>query len=194
MAPLTLRQTDIVNTSLGIILEKGIRSLTLKNIADEMGVTDASLYKHFRSKNDIMIGITEIFRNDSTKLLKEILSEKGGSIPKIKFFFLNRCLEFSKNRLLSIVLFSDDVFGDDKTILKIIHSIMEEHGKMLSLTIREGQKSSEIRDDVIPEHIFMLVMGPLRLLVTKWRASGFSFDLYKNGEKLWQSVEKVISK
>jgi AcrR family transcriptional regulator len=193
MNDMTVRQEEIVNKSLEIIIKKGIQAMTLKNIANEVGVTDAAIYKHFKSKSEIFIGITELFRRDSTALLAELMSEKIASILMLEKFFLNRCRIFSKNKLLSIILFSDDLFTDDKTLLKKIHSIMEEHGNLLAVSIKEGQKNDEIRNDVVPEHIFMIMMGALRLHVVKWRASGFSFDLYKQGEKLWQSLRKMIA-
>jgi TetR/AcrR family fatty acid metabolism transcriptional regulator len=134
-----------------------------------------------------------MFRQDSAVLLKELMSEKITSIFMLEKFFLNRCRVFSNNKLLSIILFSDDLFTDDRMMLKKIHAIMEEHRDLMAVSIKDGQKKGEIRIDVVPEHLFMIIMGSLRLHVVKWRASGFSFDLLKQGEKLWQSLKIMIA-
>ena len=38
----------------------------------------------------------------------------------------------------------------------------------------------------------LILMGALRLMVTKWRLSGFSFDLEKEGTDLWNALRKII--
>ncbi len=39
-----------------------------------------------------------------------------------------------------------------------------------------------------------MVMGSLRLLVLQWRIGGYGFDLLRAGEKLWHSLETLISR
>jgi TetR/AcrR family transcriptional regulator, fatty acid metabolism regulator protein len=194
MNVLTEKQQFIISIALKIILAKGIRKLTLKNLASEIGFTDAAIYRHFKNKNEIFMGITRIFKEDTDKLLKSVLGENRSSLEKIRDFFLNRCMTFSSNKSLVIILFSDDLFQSDKKILDIIHSIIEEHKNLLSTSIMEGQITGDIRDDINPEHLFIMIMGSLRLLVIKWRSGGFSFDLVKEGKKLWESMEKLLIK
>jgi hypothetical protein len=42
--------------------------------------------------------------------------------------------------------------------------------------------------------MFMIIMGTLRLLVARWRGSGFKLNLIDEGKKLWQSLELLLTK
>ena len=44
----------IVDEALTLFAAKGFKGTTVRNIADAVGIKDASLYKHFRSKQEIL--------------------------------------------------------------------------------------------------------------------------------------------
>lgn len=49
----------IVDEALTLFAAKGFRGTTVKDIADAVGIKDASLYKHFKSKKEILNTIVE---------------------------------------------------------------------------------------------------------------------------------------
>ncbi|MBL6964026.1 MAG: helix-turn-helix transcriptional regulator, partial [Candidatus Marinimicrobia bacterium] len=52
----TERQDQIIQESIQLIAEKGIQGLTIKNISKAIGITEPAIYRHFDSKNDIILG------------------------------------------------------------------------------------------------------------------------------------------
>jgi AcrR family transcriptional regulator len=193
MKQLTKRQEQIVTASLEIISESGIQGLTIRNLAKKIGVTDGAIYRHFTGKEEILGTISERFKSSSTEILNELMSQECTSIQKIKHFFLGRCKQFDQDQGLVLVLFSEDIFKKYKYLQKEVHSTIQSHQELLVKAIKEGQQLNIISNHVKPNHIFMLVMGSLRLLVSKWRLSQFQFDLMNEGEELWSSIETLIS-
>ena len=51
---LTRRQQEIVRTALELIAAGGIRNLTIRNLADRLGLTEPAIYRHFRNKAEIV--------------------------------------------------------------------------------------------------------------------------------------------
>ena len=49
----------IADEALTLFAAKGFRGTTVKDIADAVGIKDASLYKHFKSKKEILNTIVE---------------------------------------------------------------------------------------------------------------------------------------
>lgn len=52
----------IIDESLTLFSTKGFKGTSVKNIADAVGIKDASLYKHFKSKQEILDTIVDIMR------------------------------------------------------------------------------------------------------------------------------------
>ena len=69
---------------------------------------------------------------------------------------------------------------------------MESHEKVLSHSLKEAQRDGTINPAIPPSHLFIIIMGSLRLLVTQWRNSDGAFSLIDEGERLWNTLEKRI--
>jgi AcrR family transcriptional regulator len=54
------RQRQVAEVTLGLIARHGLPGVRLAQIADAIGVTDAALYKHFASKEDILIAAYDL--------------------------------------------------------------------------------------------------------------------------------------
>ena len=192
MSQLTARQKQIIDATLDIIATIGIQNLTIRKLAEKVGVTEGAIYRHYPSKDEILVSIAEYFKAESTGILQQIVETKGDSLKKIKTFFLGRCRQFQENRALALVLFSDDIFKGSGRVQSEISTTIHAHGQLLVKTIAEGQAAGIIRGNVVPQHMFMMIMGALRLLVTRWRSVDFEFDLPMEGEKLWNSIEALV--
>ena len=193
MSQLTARQKQIVDATLDIISTIGIQNLTIRKLAERVGVTEGAIYRHYPSKDEILVSIAEYFKAESTGILQQIVESTGDSVQKIKTFFLGRCSQFQENHALALVLFSDDIFKWSGRVQTEISTTIHAHGQLLVKIISEGQASGIIRGNVVPQHMFMMIMGALRLLVTRWRAADFQFDLLGEGEKLWTSIEALVA-
>ena len=55
----TAAQTRVLDAALKLIAERGVSGTSLQMIADEMGVTKAAVYRQFKTKEEIVIAITE---------------------------------------------------------------------------------------------------------------------------------------
>jgi AcrR family transcriptional regulator len=55
----TAAQTRVLDAALKLIAGRGVSGTSLQMIADEMGVTKAAVYRQFKSKEEIVIAITE---------------------------------------------------------------------------------------------------------------------------------------
>ena len=193
MKEMTGRQKQIIDASLEIISSKGIQNLTIKTLSEKVRVTEGAIYRHFKSKTDILASIAELFKSSSTEILNRIIETEKPGVEKIKLFFTGRLEQFAKKRGLMLVMFSEDIFKGDKIVQKKIHETINSHRRLIIQAVKEDQATERIRKDIDPENLFIIIMGALRLLVTRWRGSDFKFDLAKEGEKLWNTVEKLIS-
>jgi AcrR family transcriptional regulator len=191
MKEISARQKEIIAAALDIITDQGLEALTIKRIAERVGFSDAAVYRHFKSKAQILSTIITFFADSSERLLAEINACDCASLDKIKLFFLDRCRVFSSDRVLATVMFAENLFQNDPCLSRQIHQVLGGHRQLLLKTIRSGQRQKAIRP-LPAEHLFSVVMGSLRLLVLQWRIGGYGFDLLRAGESLWRSLEALI--
>ncbi|MCK9320612.1 MAG: TetR/AcrR family transcriptional regulator [Bacteroidales bacterium] len=190
----TDRQKEIVQVSLEIISEKGIQGLTIKNIALKIGTSEPAIYRHFESKTHILLSILETFKVFSQFAFKEELDKDINSVEKISNVFNKHFQEFTKNPALVSVIFSEEIFTNEKLLIEKIAGIMKENEEVMQKILRLGQTNNEIRSDLDPNILSTVIMGSLRLFVKKWQFSNYSFNLNKKGESLVEVVKQIINK
>lgn len=192
MKEITSRQKEIIAAALAIITDQGLEALTIKNIAERVGFSDAAVYRHFQNKAQILSTIIDLFASDSQRLLAEIHGCSCPALEKVRLFFLDRCRVFGADRVLATVMFAENLFQNDPALAAKVGQVLRGHRQLLLATIRDGQRQRSIRD-LPAEHLFTMVMGSLRLLVLQWRIGGYRFNLMRAGEKLWHSLEALIA-
>lgn len=78
----------ITEEALTLFAEKGYKGTSVKNIADAVGIKDASLYNHFKSKQEILDSIVELISKHISNL-SQILGlpqEDETDIPSFDYF------------------------------------------------------------------------------------------------------------
>ncbi|MEQ8221091.1 MAG: TetR/AcrR family transcriptional regulator [Candidatus Eremiobacterota bacterium] len=194
MADFTIRQKEIIEVSIELISKGGIQELTIKHISKEMGISEPAIYRHFESKLDILLAVLIYFEDLTTYVSEKAFSMKNPVFDRIETFFSGLMDEFSKNPSLTKVIFSEEIFQNDRRLSEKVLSVMKGHQRKIFESVGEGQVNGQIRNDIPQKHVVMFIMGTFRLLVTRWRLSGFNFDLKQEGKELFSSMKKLIVK
>ncbi len=188
----TARQEQIINVAIELIAEKGIQDLTIKNLSGRIGIAESAIYRHFKSKQDILLGILALFDKDKKMFMEKIKESGKPPIEQLKLLFQLRFKFFKENPAIASVIFSEEIFRNDQRLSKKIFTIMNKNQEIVFDIIKAGQKQNLIRKDIDTQELAFIIIGALRLVVTKWRLSNFAFDLEQEGKKLWNSVMKLI--
>ena len=195
MKAFTDRQQQIIEAAIELISEKGIQQLTIKNLAKKIGLAEGALYRHFESKVDILLGILTMFKANKNMALKQMQSSSElDALAKLQSLFQERFAQFNANPAIAAVIFSEEIFQNDKQLSEEVFQIMQESQEVIRRVIENGQQAGQMRTDISAKQLSLLITGALRLIVTQWRLSGFAFDLQKEGNKLWKSIKQIITK
>jgi TetR/AcrR family transcriptional regulator, fatty acid metabolism regulator protein len=189
---LTARQQDIVSAAIHIIASEGYKDLTTKNLARQLKLTEAALYRHFASKKELIITILEHFSRESRQVLKLIHEADTGPMERVKAFVMNRYVTFSSDPDLAQVMFSDELLSHDPSFAKYMQEIMHSHRDEVIADIKEAQATGLVAMDLDPIQLFRIIIGSMRLLVSQWNFSGHSFDLVAEGGELFETIKQMI--
>lgn len=190
----TKRQKDIIDASIELIAEKGIQELTIKNLSKKIGIVESAIYRHFKSKMDILLSILSLFRDSKEAMNQELSELSAGASEKLKQMLQKRFTFFAANPAIAAVIFSEELFRNDRRLSDFVYKIMQYNQQVIVSLLENGQKSGEFRDDVAPKELAFMITGALRLVVTQWRIAEYSFDLLEEGECLWKTIEVLIKK
>lgn len=188
------RQKEILDATLTVIDRDGLKRFTMKNVAAEIGVTDAALYKHFPDKEAILAALANLFKETTYGILSEIRSNPGlDPFQKFEAFVKGRARQFQENRALTVTLFSEELFRGVESVSSLNQDTMDSHADLLVQIAQEGQAAGVFRGDLPPQHLVMLLTGPMRLMVTAWKADPQGGPpLVARVDAYWKTFVKIV--
>jgi TetR/AcrR family fatty acid metabolism transcriptional regulator len=189
---LSKRQKEIINAAIKLIGEGGIQALTIKNISGEIGIAESALYRHFKSKTEIIDALLDYLGSFIISHYEKVKTLEVSSLEKIEAMISGQLRLFAENPPYAFVILSDGLYKNEKVLYAKIFKIMEKAKSIFINIIDEGQRSGEIREDVPGEQLAFMILGSIRLSVTQWSLTGFSFDLNKRGKTLIRTLETLI--
>jgi len=188
----TKRQQNIIQSAIELIAQEGIQKLTIKNLSAKVGVTEGAIYRHFTSKLDILMGILSLFEKSTSDLIAVIEKNPAEPLKQLEMLFKEHFVQFKQNPAVASVIFSEELFLNERQLSEKVYQIMQNTQRTIEGIIQKGQEQGIFRNDILPDQLALLFVGALRLTVTRWRLSQFSFDLQKEGDRLWETILNII--
>ncbi|HBM15853.1 MAG TPA: hypothetical protein DD381_05875 [Lentisphaeria bacterium] len=189
---MTDRQIEILEASVKLAAKNGVRAMTIKNIASEIGLTEAALYRHFQSKREILLGIIQLFSLSSQNDFKAISMKNPSALSELKKLILRRIEQFEHFPEIAYIMLSLDIFMQDEELRVSAAESIHKHKEFILSLILKGQEKNEIRSDSEPKELFRIVLGSFRLLLTQWFLNKYQFSLKDEFESLWKTLETVL--
>ncbi len=189
---LSKRQSEIIQAAIKLIGEGGIQALTIKNLSAKIGVVESALYRHFKSKTDVISALLDYLESIMASHFEEVRDLNAEPFAKIEKLIESQLKLFADTPSYAVVILSDGLYKNDKMLYDKLFNIMEGSRSTFAKIIEEGQKDGAIRSDVTNDQIAFIIMGSIRLNVNQWGLSGFSFDLSKRGKVIFQTLKTLI--
>lgn len=186
------RQLEIIEAAGKILTASGVSGLTIKNLAKEMNFSESAIYRHFTSKEEIIIAMLQYLAENMDERYSKAISENQSPIEKFTILFQNQFSFFKSNPHFVVAVFSDGLMEESDRINDTILKIMAVKMKHLMPVILEGQQKGVFTNSITSEELIHIVMGTFRLQMFKWRLANFQFDIERNGNNLIQSLLTII--
>lgn len=188
---ITPRQLEIIEAAGRTLTVAGVSGLTIKNLAKEMQFSESAIYRHFASKEDIVVTMLNYLSNDADKRLSN-LRESDSTEEKFMALFREQIRFFKLNPHFVVAVFSDGLMEDNKRVNEAILRVLNVKMKHLMPVIMEGQQKGVFTNAITSDELIHIIMGAFKLQMFKWRVANFQFDIERNGENMLQSMLTLI--
>lgn len=188
------RQQEIIESAGKLLMEKGIKGLTTKNLAQKMAFSESALYRHFKNKEDIIVLLLDYLGSNVKERLDIISENNSTSEEKLKQLFSSQFRFFSQNTHFVVAILSEGLFDEsekiNQSIMKVVHYKMQ----LLTKIIEVGKENNEFKNTIETQEMVHIVMGSFRMMMLKWKFSKFEIDLINQGNKIMDTTIKLLAK
>lgn len=191
----TERQIEIMEAATLRIDKFGIQELTIKNLASDLSLSEAALYRHFKSKNEILLGLLTYFILEMTERIAVIIEDKEKQPSELlKKVFVSQLNTFVQKPAIVSVIFSEGIFQFNKELSEKVSTMMALMQKNINALIVRGQNEGVYGKLLGADTITTIIMGSMRMVVLKWKLSGNKSNLVNDGKNVLNGLLKMLEK
>jgi len=180
------RRTEIAETALCLAAEIGVGTVTTQAIADRMGVSQATVFRHFSSRD-------EVFREAFVQAKKHMFISQNPifedkttpGATRLKNLITAHLAVIDENRGVPALLFSDRLHQNDPVLKADIRTSMKGYAGRITDLIGEGIVDGSIKADVDPNVLGQAVVTMIQGLLLRWSLYDYGFDLKPQADEIW---------
>lgn len=190
----TERRKDIVKATLDLIGEKGIESLRTSKIADRVGFSEAALYRHFSTKQEVIKTTIQTAGEDLIKSLKKVArgAKTENELEKLREV-LEAHLDFiQENPGITRLLFSDEVHFNREDLRTKLLDIINGYQTVIEKLIERGIEKGQIKEDIDIEGATTFYLGLIQTQILFWSLSGGEKTLNDQMDPLWSLFRELL--
>lgn len=189
------RKTEIINACLKIMDFSGIKGLTVARIAQEVGFSESALYRHFKSKNEIIRFILEeasLMAKHQFQMVKSSNQDSRKQLRKL----IQLHLEFLEDYPgIFRIIYSDEMHIGETYLLEMLDKMVNQLIDFIKQIIDEGKLRGEIKPKVDSSLAAIHCLGIIQTVFTYWTIKKREISLNQAGLSLLnQLLEGIATK
>lgn len=171
------RKESIIISAIELIDQLGLQGLTTKKIAKHQGITEGAIFKHFDSKQELLLAVLDHFAQYDADIMRSIKLNNLQPRQAI-IYFIEAYASFYENYPAIIAISQTyDAFMREKGLGEKIKDIVGNRADFLSQLISQAQSAGVICAEVDCDILSDIILGCVRSTCLRWRINNGDFSL-----------------
>lgn len=178
------RRSEIVEAALQLADRVGPARLTTEAVAKSIHVTQATVFHHFSTKQDLWVAVVGEIRSNVGERWKKIDNTAVTASDKLQVLIVSQLDLIQSTPAIPSILLSRELLAESEDLRDLSRSLVEEFHELVAGLIEEGQRSDCFKKTLNSRDAACLVVGLVQGLVQRWLLSGRDFNLAGEGQRL----------
>ena len=171
------RKERLILTTIEIIDDLGIQGLSTREIARRQNISEATLFRHFKSKNDLLLAVLEYFSKFDTDIFESVRLKNINPNEAI-IYTVSLYMEYYQNYpAITSIMQLFDVLSRESELTHKVKDILKSRNSFMKQLVEEAQKVGKINSLIDSESVADMIIGFCREIILKWRLNERDFPL-----------------
>jgi AcrR family transcriptional regulator len=187
-----VRKQQITDAARKLIIKKGSEHVTVRNIAKEVKFSEAAIYRHFRSKRDILFLLASQITDNLLQDIDNAESGTGNSLDRINAVLRSHLSTIEQRRGISFLVLAEIISLGDKKLNKQLYDNLQKYISRLKKLLADAVATGQARETLDLDGASLLLFGMIQGLVNMWALSNYGFDLVGRYSALWEIYRGTV--
>lgn len=184
------RKDSIILATIDVLDQRGIQGLTIKEIANRAGISEGAIFKHFKSKNDLISAVLDHFHMFD-KEIKETIEMKEINPREAIVFIISSYASYLESYPALTAL--NEIMNELTYEPELADKVMELYIGRVNFTkklIEEAQAIGEINPKYDSEQLAIVIIGSYKEISLNWRFQNRGFLL---SEEITKTLDSLLT-
>ena len=189
----TVRKKQIMDAARKLIMRSGSEHVTVRNMAKEVGISEAAIYRHFKSKTEILSFLADSVADGLVHDIDMARNVGFTSLDIIDEILRTHLSRIEQKRGMSFLVLAEIISFGDKSLNKKVSDHIQIYVGRLRLLLADGVRAGLVRHDIDLAAAALLLFGMIQGLVNIWALSGYKFDLAEKYSEVWKVYKRSLT-
>jgi AcrR family transcriptional regulator len=189
----TVRKKQIMDAARKLIMRSGSEHVTVRNMAKEVGISEAAIYRHFKSKTEILSFLADSVADGLLHDIDVARNVGFTSLDIIDEILRTHLSRIEQKRGMSFLVLAEIISFGDKSLNKKVSDHIQIYVGRLRLLLADGVRAGLVRHDIDLAAAALLLFGMIQGLVNIWALSGYKFDLAEKYSEVWKVYKRSLT-
>lgn len=188
--PTAERRTEIADAAIKIIGERGLREFTAAQIAEEVGIKDGTIFRHFKDMQEI---VAAVFDRIEEILTSRAPSRKSDPLERLEAFFMDRLRAVATQPGLLSLIFSDQLahaMGNEG--VRRLARLRDAGREQIRGCLREAEGAGLISKGTDIESAVLLINGMAMSVLFASKDGALDAPIEKVARRTWKTLLDML--
>jgi AcrR family transcriptional regulator len=189
-----LRQKQIAEAAAKIIVKYGSEHVTIKKIAKEVGISETAIYRHFKSKQDLLSFLINDIENTLLSEFEKNPSNNHYTLETLEKTIRGHMAHVVQRSGISFLIIDEIISLGDKKLNNNVYSVINKYTGRIKEILERSKEAGIIKPGVDLEAAAIMFFGMTQGLVNMWTLSQNNFNLQEKYTATWDVFRNAILK
>ncbi len=162
------RQAEIIAVTRDLIFNEGFSNFTVRTVANRIGISEAAIYRHFKSKEDLLLGLLDSLFIPWREALESLLQEKVAARIKLRRLVEIHLHHLVIRQLNPILFFSEAIRPENCQLFEKLSSSLGFLQNTAAAIVRQGIAGREFKPETDVDSAVACIVGLIQTTVIRW--------------------------
>ncbi len=187
-----VRQHQIIEAARNLIAAKGMDGVTIDAIAEEVGLTEGAIYRHFASKHQILSLLVDDIERNLLDTVESAQTEGASAVDSLEHILEAHLSDVEGHRAVSFVVIAEAMGFDGTTLAPKVSLMFTRYLELIQAVLDRGIREGSIRPDINVNAAATTFFGLIQSTATLWALNGYAGQLAEFRSDMWDIYRKGV--
>jgi len=171
---------SLILSTIEVISEQGLQGLTTREVAKRQGISESTIFKHYKSKNELILAVLEYFSQYDQAIIDSLSLKEFKPMEAITYFVESYVTYYENYPEITAIALSYEGLMHEVELSDVVKGIFTKRVNTVQSLIEDAKCQNEVSKEVNTESLADLIIGLERVVVLRWRLEKYTFSLKKH--------------